>query len=85
MASQPQNSDACETVHKTFRQYEQAPSRVLDHYRDMRRYQTVDFYQRMEAKYSFANGTFRARMTMEEALEKLEYYVVSLCIYIRRL
>jgi hypothetical protein len=50
--------------------------RVVEHYRDMRRFHTVDFYRRMEQKYSFENGNFRKRMTMEEAFTELEEYVV---------
>jgi len=62
-----------------FRVYEEStsPTRVVEHYRDMRTNQTVRFYERMEAKYSFENGTYRSLMTMEEALEKLDGYVVS--------
>lgn len=61
-----------------FRKYEEeeTEARVLDHYRDMRTYQTVDFYRRMEAKYSFENGTYRRLMTIEEAFDELEQYVV---------
>lgn len=63
-----------------FRIYSEDTSlkRVVEHYRDMRRFQTVDFYRRMEQKYSFENGKFRKRMTMEEALTELEDYVVWL-------
>ena len=38
---------------RTYTQDEDTPARVVEHYRDMRQYQTVDFYQRMEKKYSF--------------------------------
>jgi inositol oxygenase len=51
------------------------PSRVIQHYRDMRTGQTLDFYHRMEQKYSFADGQYRAKMTIAEALEQLEDYV----------
>jgi hypothetical protein len=54
--------------------------RVLDHYRDMRANQTVAFYRRMEEKYSFDEGKIRGRMTMEEAFEELEHYVVRLSL-----
>ena len=60
-----------------FRKYEEGTEqRVLDHYRDMRTYQTVDFYRRMEQKYSFQNGSYRKLMTIEEAFDELEHYVV---------
>lgn len=61
-----------------FRAYDDAlqQQHVLNHYRDMRTYQTVDFYRRMEAKYSFDDGKYRALMTIEEAFDKLEDYVV---------
>jgi hypothetical protein len=62
-----------------FRIYDENTSeqRVVDHYRDMRTFHTVDFYRRMEQKYSFENGTYRRFMTIEEAFEELESYVVS--------
>ena len=61
-----------------FRIYSEDTSlkRVVEHYRDMRRFQTVDFCRRMEQKHSFENGNFRKRMTMEEAFTELEDYVV---------
>ncbi|KAL7461065.1 hypothetical protein ACHAXS_001500 [Conticribra weissflogii] len=60
-----------------FRTYDDAtsPARVVEHYRDMRTFQTVEFYKRMEEKYSFENGKFRKMMTIEEALDELENYV----------
>jgi hypothetical protein len=63
-----------------FRIYDESTSeqRVVDHYRDMRAFHTVDFYQRMELKYSFENGNYRRLMTIEEAFDELESYVVSL-------
>ena len=44
-----------------FRTYDETdtPARVLEHYRDMRMYQTVEFYDRMAEKYSFENGNYR--------------------------
>jgi hypothetical protein len=33
--------------------------RVLNHYRNMRTYQTVDFHNRMMEKYTFNNGKYR--------------------------
>lgn len=38
---------------RTYTQDEDTPDRVVEHYRDMRAYQTVEFYDRMEKKYSF--------------------------------
>lgn len=35
------------------------PERVLNHYRNMRTYQTVDFHTRMMEKYTFNNGKYR--------------------------
>lgn len=54
---------------------EESPQRVVDHYRDMRRFQTVEFYKRMEKKYDFSDGKYRRLMTIEEAFEELENYV----------
>lgn len=48
-----------------------------DHYRNMRLHQTVEFYRRMEEKYSFADGKCRAKMTIREAFTALEKYVDS--------
>lgn len=60
-----------------FRVYESDTSapRVVEHYRDMRQFQTVDFYRKMEKKYDFANGKYRRLMTIEEAFIELENYV----------
>jgi hypothetical protein len=78
----PKNFNTIKTDDKAdedFRIYSEDTSlkRVVEHYRDMRRFQTVDFYRRMEQKYSFENGNFRKRMTMEEAFTELEDYVVG--------
>lgn len=61
-----------------FRVYSEETSlpRVVEHYRDMRRFQTVDFYRRMEQKYDFENGNYRRLMSIEEAFAELEQYVV---------
>jgi hypothetical protein len=61
-----------------FRIYDECTSeqRVVNHYRDMRTFHTVDFYRRMEQKYSFENGKYRRLMTIEEAFDELESYVV---------
>lgn len=61
-----------------FRVYTEEGSngRVIEHYRDMRSKQTVDFYRRMEQKYDFSNGNYRRLMTIDEAFEELEHYVV---------
>jgi len=60
-----------------FRGYDSTKQRVLDHYRDMRTSQTVEFYRRMEKKYTFDEGQYRALMTIAEAFDELEHYVVS--------
>ena len=62
-----------------FRVYDETTSepRVVQHYKDMRTFQTVDFYRKMEQKYSFDQGAYRRLMTMEEALDELEHYIVS--------
>ena len=60
----------------SFRMYDTATQRVLDHYRDMRTHQTVAFYRRMEQKYSFEHGRYRRLMTVAEAFDELEHYVV---------
>lgn len=41
----------------------------------MRRFQTVEFYKRMEKKYDFSDGKYRRLMTIEEAFEELENYI----------
>ena len=63
-----------------FRVYseDKTQARVINHYRDMRKYQTVDFYNKMEHKYTFENGQYRKLMTIEQAFEELEHYVVSI-------
>lgn len=38
----------------------------------MRVNQTVEFYRRMEQKYSFENGNYRGKMTIREAFKALE-------------
>ena len=50
---------------------------VSNHYRLMRSNQTVDFVEKMHAKYSFASGRERAKMTVRQALKVLESYVDS--------
>jgi hypothetical protein len=61
-----------------FRVYSEETSipRVVEHYRDMRTFQTVDFYRRMEQKYDFEIGNYRRLMSIEEAFAELEHYVV---------
>lgn len=54
-----------------------SPKRVVEHYRDMRMFHTVDFYRKMEQKYDFSNGNYRRLMTIEEAFVELENYVDS--------
>jgi hypothetical protein len=78
----PQTFDDIKTNEKEdedFRIYSEETSlpRVVDHYRDMRKYQTVDFYRKMEQKYSFENRNYRKLMTIEEAFAELEHYVVG--------
>jgi len=60
-----------------FRTYDVSKSerRVVEHFRDMRTHQTVEFYRRMEAKYFFEDGKYCRLMTMEEAFQELENYV----------
>jgi len=60
-----------------FRVYDskESPARVVEHYRDMRRFQTLRFYETMEKKYDFSNGNYRRLMTIEEAFAELENYV----------
>lgn len=53
---------------------ENTPARVIEHYKDMRTFQTVEFYKRMEEKYSFESGG-RRMMTIEEAFAELESYI----------
>lgn len=66
-----------EKADEEFRVYstEDSPSRVVEHYKDMRKFQTVEFYKRMEQKYDFSNGNYRRLMTIEEAFAELENYV----------
>lgn len=61
-----------------FRVYDEVTSdpRVVQHYKDMRAFQTLDFYRRMEQKFSFENGTYRCLMKIEEAFDELEHYIV---------
>ena len=49
--------------------------RVIQHYKDMRTHQTVEFYERMEQKFTFDNGAYRRLMTIEEAFMELESYI----------
>ena len=50
---------------------------VTRHYRDMHRFQTVEFVNSMHAKYAFRDGACRCEMTIEEAFAELEGYVDS--------
>jgi len=65
-------------ANEDFRIYneETSPARVVQHYKDMRMNHTVAFYRKMEDKYSFENGTYRRLMTIDEAFDELEHYVV---------
>lgn len=76
----PNKFDTIKTNEKAdeeFRIYDanESPERVVEHYRDMRKYHTVDFYRKMEEKYDFTNGKYRRLMTIEEAFAELENYV----------
>jgi hypothetical protein len=78
----PTSYDAIKTNAKKddeFRVYDEetSPARVVQHYKDMRMNHTVAFYRRMEEKYSFENGAHRRMMTIEEAFDELEHYVVG--------
>lgn len=66
-----------EKADECFRVYtvSDSPVRVVEHYHDMRRFQTVDFYNKMEIKYDFSDGKFRRKMTIMEAFQELENYV----------
>lgn len=66
-----------EKADEEFRVYDskESPVRVVEHYRDMRRFQTLRFYEKMEKKYDFSNGNYRRLMTIEEAFAELENYV----------
>lgn len=77
LPSSYENIKTNEKSDEEFRVYrsEDTPQRVIDHYRDMRSNQTVDFYKKMERKYNFANGKFRRLMTIEEAFEELDKYI----------
>lgn len=68
-----------EKADELFRIYDvkDSPKRVVEHYRDMRMFHTVDFYRKMEQKYDFSNGNYRRLMTIEEAFAELENYVDS--------
>lgn len=72
-----QNIKTNDKTDESFRVYTStdSPSRVVEHYTDMRRFQTVDFYARMEKKYDFSNGNYRRKMTILEAFSELENYV----------
>lgn len=76
----PNKFDTIKTNEKAdekFRIYDanESPERVVEHYRDMRKYHTVDFYRKMEEKYDFTNGNYRRLMTIEESFAELENYV----------
>ena len=60
-----------------FRVYSEETSlpRVVEHYKDMRQFHTVDFYKKMEKKYNFENGDYRRLMTIDEAFTELEHYI----------
>lgn len=76
----PMNRDRIKTKSKEdeeFRVYdsETTPQRVVNHYRDMRTYQTVAFYKKMEKEYDFSNENYRRLMSIEQAFRELENYI----------
>ena len=44
---------------RTYTRDKDTPDRVVEHYRDMRQFQTLEFYERMEKKYSFESKYYR--------------------------
>lgn len=53
-------TNAATKTQKDFRTYDdETPARVVEHYKDMRAHQTVEFYDRMAEKYSFEDGKYR--------------------------
>ena len=73
------NKKQDDKTNKDFRIYNVTTTldRVINHYKDMRLNQTIKFYKQMEIKYTFHNGYYRKLMTIEQAFDELEYYVVS--------
>lgn len=79
-ADVPESTDSIKTNDKKdeeFRVYDskESPDRVVNHYKDMRKNQTVAFYNKMLHKYDFTNGAYRKLMTIEEAFDELECYI----------
>jgi inositol oxygenase len=72
----PTEVDATKEVEK-FRNYVDSDRQdiVVNHYKLMRTNQTVEFVDRMIAKYTFDKP--RQHMTIQEAFRKLENYVDS--------
>ena len=62
-----------------FRNYKDSDNHdtVKNHYREMRKNQTVEFVKKMHDKYSFAPGRERARLTIKQVFKVLENYVDS--------
>lgn len=77
VALQTKHIKTNEKADEEFRVYstKDSPARVVNHYHDMRQFQTLEFYERMERKYDFSNGNYRSLMTIEEAFAALESYV----------
>lgn len=50
---------------------------VINHYKEMRTHQTLEFVEKMHEKYSFVPGKERCRMTIPDAFKILESYVDS--------
>jgi inositol oxygenase len=59
---------------KDFRVYDGSNQTVVEHYRDMRMNQTLEFSRRMQDKFTFANGG-RTKMTIKEGFEVLKTFV----------
>lgn len=64
---------------ESFRNYEDSDRQdvVSNHYSLMRKFQTLEFAERMAKKYDFSDGKFRSIMTVREAVQKLLTYVDS--------
>lgn len=64
---------------KDFRNYvdSEFQESVSSHYRLMRTNQSMEYVTRMQQKYSFADGKFRAKLTFREVFKLLDNYVDS--------
>lgn len=77
----PHEATVISKAKEDFRNYNDSENQsmgvVLNHYREMRKNQTVAFVKKMHEKYSFAPGKHRAEMTIREVFKVLETYVDS--------